>query len=119
MNNFVGKERAKLVLNVHKELTTTTPRDTSWAANNWVSQIGTPSRVTVGSRDNVGGAASASQFSLAQVVGTLNVQTDNSNQDIFISNNVPYIRPLNDGHSKQAPSGFVQIAVAAGLAKST
>jgi len=119
MNNFVGKERARLVLNIHKELTTTTPRDTSWAANNWVARIGTPSRSTVGSRDDIGGASSASQASLAQVVGTLTAQTNNDGQDIFISNNVPYIRSLNDGHSKKAPVGFVQIGVAAGLAKST
>ena len=119
MNNFVGKERARLVLNIHKELTTTTPRATSWAANNWVARIGTPSRSTVGSRDNIGGASSASQSSVAQVVGTLTAQIDNASQDIFISNNVPYIQPLNNGHSKKAPAGFVQIGVAAAVAKST
>lgn len=30
---------------------------------------------------------------------------------IWLSNNVPYIVPLNSGHSAQAPSGFVQIAI--------
>jgi hypothetical protein len=34
---------------------------------------------------------------------------------IFISNNVPYAQRLNDGHSKQAPAGFVERAVQAGI----
>ncbi len=32
-------------------------------------------------------------------------------KEIFISNNVPYIGRLNNGHSAQAPSGFVEMAV--------
>lgn len=31
---------------------------------------------------------------------------------IFLSNNVPYIGRLNDGYSKQAPSGFIEKAIA-------
>jgi hypothetical protein len=38
------------------------------------------------------------------------------NRSIHISNNLPYIGPLNDGHSKQAPAAFVQMAVMDGLA---
>ena len=30
----------------------------------------------------------------------------------WVANNVPYITKLNGGSSKQAPSGFVQIAIA-------
>lgn len=29
-------------------------------------------------------------------------------QTIFITNNLPYAKPLNDGHSKQAPKRFVE-----------
>ncbi len=29
-------------------------------------------------------------------------------EKIVLSNNVPYIGPLNDGHSKQAPNGMVE-----------
>lgn len=34
---------------------------------------------------------------------------------LYISNNLPYIQPLNDGSSAQAPAGFVEQAVQAGL----
>ena len=33
---------------------------------------------------------------------------------ILISNNLPYIKRLNDGYSKQAPAGFVDAALARG-----
>lgn len=35
---------------------------------------------------------------------------------VYVSNAAPYIQRLNDGYSKQAPAGFVQLAVQAGLA---
>lgn len=35
---------------------------------------------------------------------------------IHITNNLPYIVPLNQGHSKQAPAAFVEMAVAKGIA---
>lgn len=38
------------------------------------------------------------------------------NAEIHITNNLPYIGALNDGHSKQAPADFVRIAVMDGLA---
>lgn len=34
---------------------------------------------------------------------------------IFFTNNVPYALKLNEGHSQQAPSGFVQRALRAGI----
>jgi hypothetical protein len=34
---------------------------------------------------------------------------------VYISNNLPYIDRLNKGHSKQAPAGFIESAINAGL----
>ncbi|MGH1376688.1 MAG: hypothetical protein ACRBCK_10100 [Alphaproteobacteria bacterium] len=33
---------------------------------------------------------------------------------IYITNNVPYIKPLNEGHSSQSPEGFVDGAIQVG-----
>src|SRR5690242_4605976 len=38
-------------------------------------------------------------------------------RSIYIVNNVPYIRDLNNGTSAQAPAGFIESAVAAGRAE--
>lgn len=37
------------------------------------------------------------------------------NAEIYLSNSLPYIGALNDGHSKQAPADFVRLAVMDGL----
>lgn len=47
------------------------------------------------------------------VIDRYNVERNSS---IHITNNLPYIGALNDGHSKQAPAGFVRTAVMEGLA---
>lgn len=38
---------------------------------------------------------------------------------VYIVNNAPYIGRLNDGHSKQAPRGFVERAIQAGIISTT
>lgn len=45
------------------------------------------------------------------------VDSSTPGEAIYLNNNLTYIVPLNDGHSRQAPAGFVQIAVQHGLEK--
>lgn len=35
----------------------------------------------------------------------------NLGQRLFITNNLPYAKPIEDGHSKQAPQGMVKVTV--------
>ncbi|MGH3378307.1 MAG: hypothetical protein ACRDP6_26650 [Actinoallomurus sp.] len=85
-----------------------TPRDTGWASANWIASVGKPFEGVVGSRDSVNTAQQAA--SLDALLGYKTAQGS-----AFISNSVPYIVPLNFGHSKQAPAGFVNFAVARGV----
>lgn len=48
--------------------------------------------------------------------GASAIESVNVSQPIHITNNLPYITPLNEGHSHQAPAGFVEAAVAAASA---
>ena len=68
---------------------------------------GTPYQVDLRGADiNVSSARTKQETGKSTVIGyRLN------KGKAFISNNVPYIRRLNDGHSKQAPVGFIQRAV--------
>ncbi len=85
-----------------------TPVDTGWARANWIVSIGRPTTAPQGSRGAVStGAQSAGQARL--LVYTL-VQGD-----IWLVNAVPYIQALNAGHSPQAPAGFIQAAILAGI----
>lgn len=81
-----------------------TPVDTGWARANWVPAIGAPFTGTDGSRSSVSSAA--------QTLGQANLLSYKiALGPVFISNNVPYILALNDGHSKQAMPGFVEKAI--------
>ena len=96
-----------IVTKLHAELVTHTPVDTGWARANWVPSVGAPVPAAAGSPGNAGAGQAATATGLAQV------HAYRLNQGIvYTTNNVPYIIPLNDGHSAQEPAGFVQRAVA-------
>ena len=86
-----------------------TPVDTGWARANWIPNIGSPAKGTAGSREQ----AEAGQLPSDSATGVAKVVTSYrlSQGPVHITNNVPYILPLNEGSSKQAPRGFVQQAV--------
>jgi hypothetical protein len=96
-----------LVLEIDKNLRKATPVDTGHARANWVPAVGAPHRAqasavkvasTIGSSEHAAGVQHVLAYKLEQ--GAL-----------FVSNNVPYIRSLNYGHSQQAPAGFIEFAV--------
>jgi hypothetical protein len=104
LTNSVSNKVDDLALRIHAGLTKETPVDTGWARANWVPSVGTFPTEPVGSPDNISdsevrsGISEISRWKITQ-------------GPIFITNNVPYIAPLNNGHSKQAPKGFVEQVV--------
>ena len=111
LDRFVERTAAKLTLDITANLIQTTPVDTGWARANWVPSLTTFDTDPVGERSPDGvttvpqsaGLAAATTFRLRH-------------GRIHITNNVSYIGELNDGTSQQAPAGFVQGAVQAGVA---
>lgn len=99
-------ERAvrRVSFNLSSNLIQLTPRDTGWAAANWVPSLGGAVQVTYGSKTAVDGGAQ--QRGLAAIAGYRA-----SDGLVFVTNNVPYIQLLNDGHSAKAPVGFVEISI--------
>lgn len=114
----------KTALAVDREVVTSTPVDTGRARSNWIASLGSPARREVDSyasgligpdADATTSGAIAQQSAegaMAQAAGV--IAGRKQGQDIYISNNLPYIGRLNDGYSAQAPSGFVEKAVQAG-----
>jgi len=90
----------KVALTVDRELVLKTPVDTGRARSNWIPSLEAPSvrLVEPGQKPDIDGE-------LAQYT---------VDKTIFITNNLPYIRRLNEGHSDQAPAGFVDDAVQKG-----
>lgn len=98
------KEVIKLVVDVHADLATETPVDTGWAASNWIISMGSFSNEPVGSPENVSNVAS-----LAGLAGVLTWSIKKG--IIYITNNVPYIQRLNEGSSRKAPAGYVDMII--------
>lgn len=86
-----------------------TPRDTGRAAANWRIAKGSPDLTILDAP--IGGPApttTAEQDSmLTRVLADRNElgQFNPQQEDIYISNNLPYIVPLEGGHSLQSPPG--------------
>ena len=104
LNEFTADRVRKLALDIAANLIETTPVDTGWARSNWVPSVGSPYDNPVGTRE---GLDRGPQQSGMAEIGSYQVSLG----PVFISNNVPYIQILNDGHSQQAPAGFVQMAI--------
>lgn len=92
-----------------------TPVDTSQALSNWDVTVGAPADdphgpYVAGKHGSTQRASAAA--ALNQAKDTL--KNKKPGQSIFIANNLPYIRRLNDGYSAQVPAGFVERAVLLG-----
>lgn len=107
----------KTVITVASAVALRTPVDTGRARANWQTQIGSAAGGIVGGftkgKDGSTGAAAAAQ-AINNAVTTMNGYKKGG-VDVFISNNLPYIDVLNKGSSQQAPAGFIQSAIDAGL----
>jgi hypothetical protein len=91
-------------LAVDRELVVSTPVDTGRARSNW--QVGANIAPT--------GTLEPSDLGAPIAQAERAVAVRQPGQNIYIVNNLPYIVPLNEGHSAQAPAGFVEDAVQAG-----
>lgn len=107
----------KTVITVVAAVTLRTPVDTGRARSNWQTRIGNAptgpvGAFAVGKQGSTGAAATAQAVAAAQAeMARLGVD----DTEVYIANNLPYIKRLNEGWSDQAPAGFVQSAIMAGL----
>ncbi len=101
----------KITLDVTANLIETTPVDTGWARANWVPKIGAAVEDVVGKPNAI--VRGPQQSGIATVAFSYRL----AQGAVFVSNNVPYILKLNDGHSKQAPAMFVERAIQKAVTK--
>lgn len=110
LDRFTADQVRDLGLEVTANLQERTPVDIGWARANWIPAIGAPQTI-VNDGKPTPGAVSVAVARQAAGVAQLASYRHVAQGSIFVSNNAPYIRRLNDGWSRQAPSGFVQIEV--------
>uniref|UniRef100_A0AAU7VGW7 Virion structural protein n=1 Tax=Dinoroseobacter phage vB_DshS_R26L TaxID=3161158 RepID=A0AAU7VGW7_9CAUD len=92
----------KIVLDLDTAIVLGTPVDTGRARGNWFPTVGTPSsQRNDEAKDKSGSKAinAATALSTSLELGEV----------AWFTNNLPYILPLENGHSGQAPEGMVDI----------
>lgn len=113
----VNRVKRRAALAVDQTIVLGTPVDTGTARSNWLVSLGRAnddirkaySPLEGGDMSESGNA----QAALAQ--GQTVIKRSKPDQDIHITNNLPYIVRLNEGYSAQAPAAFVEEAVDAGV----
>lgn len=102
-------DRKAITLKLFNSVIMATPVDTGRARGNWHTTTGGPSTAQSAREDKVqvgspGGQAmaEAEQVILNSVFG----------DSLHLTNNLPYILPLEYGHSSQMPAGMVRQSVA-------
>lgn len=99
LDNLEKTVRA-VALVVDAELVAATPVDTGRARANWNPSLNEPDTTIHEPNQKKAISPIAAAFKLTDT--------------ILISNNLPYIKRLNEGSSKQAPAGFVDMALEKG-----
>lgn len=99
----INSEAKRIGLKILRSLTVISPVKTGRFKANWIVGIKKRVRSTTTSTDKGGGPTFAK--------GSPKINSKNLGDTIFISNNLPYAKALNDGSSQQAPANFVQSAI--------
>lgn len=105
----------KIATTIVGDLVYHTPVDTSQALSNWDVTLGTRADFKHGPHFP-GQAGSTQRQSAAETLRLAKqvLQNKKPGQSIFITNNQPYIRRLNDGTHSQQPGGFLERALLLG-----
>lgn len=114
LDRFTRGEIVALALNMDANLREEppigTPVDVGWARASWLPSVGEPRVVDVDVRKPTPADVAARSVDAQQGLNNV-LAWDIGDGPIFDTNNVVYIIPLNSGHSKQSPPGWVQAAL--------
>ena len=95
-----------------KDLTNNTPVDTTKALSNWIVSLGSPATGEIGPHSPGFAGHTKTPSALQTYSAAVAILAKKKpGQVIYITNNVDYVKLLNEGSSKQQPAGFVQRAV--------
>lgn len=101
LNETVGKSMRSVVLSFMRNVTLASPVDTGRFRANWVVGLGAPDNGIYPNRKSVSTALNKARQETKKFTFT-------GSQVMYVNNNLPYARRLNEGYSKQAGSFFVE-----------
>ncbi len=107
-----GEERIEYTASrIYTNLVFSTPVDEGTARSNYRIGLGKAKLDTVKS---ISAQAAITRGNAA--IGKFKLSV---HKGIHITNNLPYIVPLNEGHSSQAPANFIELAIRQGVVESS
>ena len=110
----VQRNLRQTVLVIDQAVVLGTPVDTGRARSNWIVGTG-PSTKAIDAYVPGKSASTAAANVQAAINQARNFLDATDASVIYISNNLDYIQHLNEGSSAQAPAGFIEAAVQAGI----
>jgi hypothetical protein len=107
--------KQQVALTIVTELAYKTPVDTSQALSNWQASIGVENKTQIkphfpGEKGSTQRASADQTIQLAKAI----IMQSKPGDTIYLTNWLPYIRRLDEGHSQQQPAGFIGRAVQKG-----
>lgn len=93
------------ILELFARIVERTPVDTGRARGNWQIDLDAKSGASLLATDKSG------RETIARAMAKLD-KLDKNSRVVLITNNLAYIKALEYGHSRQAPSGMIRISVA-------
>lgn len=103
----IGEQIGKIGIEAATEIVNRTPVLSGKARRNWMTTVGGKTGATTEATDPTGGAAIGDART-----AVANYGADGKFPPITVQNNLPYIGKLENGYSKQAPSGMVAVTLA-------
>lgn len=115
VDNANKKKRVGATI-IASELTLETPVDEGRARSNWQASVGTPvSRQIEAYAPGDRGSTKGQNTAAAMLQQKSEISKSKPEQPIYIVNNLPYIKPLNEGASAQVTPGWIERAVGRGV----
>lgn len=105
IENARAESVRKIAMDIDRRLVNRTPRDTGRAARNWIVSISEPDTTQLPEPESRNAADAVIQESEQKLKNL------KKGQKVFVQNNLQYIQALNNGHSPQAPPGYVDAEI--------
>jgi hypothetical protein len=115
LDDVLNERKQVMAKAITKQLIDTTPVDTSQALSNW--RVTTAGAISAYIGPHVAGHQGSTRVASAKMAmaeAERAIMSSRPLDVLVIFNSVPYIRRLNEGHSAQAPAGFVEKAILVG-----
>lgn len=122
LEGFSSKLVTRLMLDLRANVIEETPVDTGWARANWLFGVGSQPEDpgSVGGKDREALLARVAGRRAAAAGTEIDVISYSiADGSVWLSNFVPYIVVLNEGHSSQAEPGWVQASIQKAIIENT